>query len=109
MKKFFVIYMASPELMAKWSETPKEEQKKGMDEWLAWQEAHQADIVEMGTPLGKNMKVSGSGSEESRNGVCGYSIVQAESIEDATKLMADNPHVKQGEGAWIDVMECMPM
>ena len=108
MKKFAAIYMATPEQMAEWANSTPEDKKAGMEEWMAWAEQHKADFIEMGSPFGKNLKVTASGTEVVSNGMAGYSIVQAESAEAAAAIFADNPHLKQ-PGAWVDVMECMPM
>lgn len=109
MKKFIVLYMmpiATMDEMMK-NSTP-EQRKASMDGWVAWGKAHQADLVEMGTPVGKNKRVTASGVTDTRNEVGGYSIVQAESQDAAAKLFSDNPHL-QMPGAYIEIMECMPM
>jgi hypothetical protein len=44
-----------------------------------------------------------------RNDIGGYTIVQAESAEDAAALFgSDHPHLTM-PGAWIDIVEIMPM
>ena len=109
MKKFIALYMVTPAAMDEMmkNSTP-EERKKGMDEWMAWAEQHKEDLVELGTPLGKNKRVTQEGVSDERNEVGGYSIAQAESHEAATKIFEDCPHFKM-PGAYIEVMECMTM
>ena len=79
-----------------------------MDGWMQWAKTHEKDFVEMGTPTGKNKRVMAGGVTDVRNEITGYSIVQAESHEEATKIFADNPHL-QMPGAYVEVMECMEM
>ena len=62
MKKFMVLYMASPadfEKMMKTS-TP-DRQKKGMDAWMKWMGKHKKSVVEGGGPLGKTKRVDAKG------------------------------------------------
>jgi hypothetical protein len=63
----------------------------------------------MGAPLGKTKRVTVSDISDAKNEVGGYSIIEAESQEEAAKKMQSNPHFKMIPGGWIDVMEIMPM
>ena len=86
-----------------------EQQKKGMDAWMKWMEANKTSIVEGGAPLGKTKRVDSNGASSSKNEIGGYSIVQAESPEAATKLFGkDHPHLKM-PGTWLEIMEIMPL
>ena len=66
MKKFLVLYkapMASFEQMMK--ATP-EQQKAGMDAWMAWGAKASKEIVDMGAPLGKTLKVTPAGASPTK-------------------------------------------
>jgi hypothetical protein len=106
MKKFMVLYMASGadfEKMMK-NSTP-EQQKKGMDAWMKWMNANKTSIVEGGAPLGKTKRVDSNGASNTKNEIGGYSVVQAESHDAATKIFGkDHPHL-QMPGAWIEIVE----
>jgi hypothetical protein len=108
MKKFMVLFMAPSaafEEMMK-NATP-EQQKKGMDAWMAWMGAHQASLVDGGAPLGKTKRLDAHGASDRKNELGGYSIVQAESHDAATKLFGkEHPHL-QMPGAWIEITEIM--
>jgi hypothetical protein len=108
MTKFLVLYMAKPadmERMMK-NSTP-EQQKKGMEAWMKWMGDHKASLVDGGAPLGKTKKVDQKGASDTKNDVCGYSIVQAETAAAATKMFGKNhPHL-QMPGAWVEVVEVM--
>jgi YCII-related domain-containing protein len=110
MKKFMVLYMASGadfEKMMK-NSTP-EMQKKGMDAWMKWMNAHKTSVVEGGGPLGKTKRVDSNGASNTKNEIGGYSVVQAESHDAATKLFGkDHPHL-QMPGAWIEIVEIVPI
>jgi hypothetical protein len=111
MKKFMIFYMADPaafETMMR-SSTP-EAQKKGMEAWMKWMGAHKGSIVEGGAPLGKTKRVDTNGVKDAKNGIGGYSVVQADSHDAAAKLFGkDHPHLQMMPGAWVEIVEIMPM
>ena len=108
MKKFLVLYMANAadmETMMK-NSTP-EQRQKGMEAWMKWMGDNKASMVDGGAPLGKSKMVDAKGASDTKNDVCGYSIVQADAAEAATKLFGkDHPHL-QMPGAWVEVVEVM--
>ena len=86
-----------------------EMQKAGMDAWMNWMNSHKASFTDMGAPTGKNIRVTKGASSAERNEVCGYSLVQAGSLEEAAKIFEDSAHFTNLPGAYIDVLECMDM
>jgi hypothetical protein len=110
MKKFMVLYMAfSADFEKMMKNSTPEQQKKGMDAWMKWMNANQASIVDGGAPLGKTKRVDANGASDTKNDVGGYSVVQAESHDAAAKLFGkEHPHL-QMPGAWIEIVEVMPM
>ena len=53
MKKFLVLYKASKADFEKAMQSNPDQQKAGMDAWMAWTKRVGSAIVEMGGPLGK--------------------------------------------------------
>ena len=62
------------------AKTP-EQQKAGMDAWMAWGKKAQSSIADMGGPLGKSMHVTNTGSSASTNDLGGFSVMHAETKE----------------------------
>ena len=57
----------------------------------------------------RQAEVDAKGVSDTKNGIGGYSIVQADNAEAATKLFGkDHPHL-QIPGGWIEVIEIMPV
>ena len=109
MKKYVAVYMAPHEALDQLMKTTTPEQSKQMmDSWNAWIETHKASFIDVGSPLGKNMRVSKDGISPARNDINGYSVVQAESLEEAAKIFQDNPQL-QMSGSYIDVLEWVEM
>src|SRR5689334_17317842 len=99
MKKFLVLYkapIASFEQMMK-SSTP-EQQKAGMDAWMAWGKKAGSSLVDMGAPLGKSLRVAKSGPSQTQNDLGGYSIMQAESKEKLAETLKGHPHFMMPDG-----------
>lgn len=108
MKKFLVLYkapMSSFELMRK--ATP-EQQKAGMESWMAWGKKAAGSIVDMGAPLGKSLHVTASGASPSTNELGGFSILQGESKEALAETLKGHPHFMMPEGS-IEVIELRAM
>ncbi|HTR18608.1 MAG TPA: YciI family protein [Candidatus Paceibacterota bacterium] len=109
MKKFFVLYKAPiEEFTAAMKKMTPEDQQKSKAEWQEWMTKHKADTVDMGAPVGKTKAVTRTGTSDIKNDIGGYSIVQAESHDAATKIFTDSPHLKRMNGS-IEVMEIMEM
>lgn len=102
-KQSFEAYKALDEKMR------KERDQEGMRAWMKWGEEHKDAIVDNGAPLGKTKRISKDGIADTRNEIGAYTIVQAESHEDAAKLFENHPHFTVFPGEWVEVMECLPM
>jgi hypothetical protein len=115
MKRFLAIYLGSAETAAskQWLSMPDAERAKrersGIEAWMGWGERHEASIVERGTPLGKTKRIDKSGLSDTRNAVCGYVVVEAESHEAAARLFLDHPHFSVFPGEAVEIMECLPL
>ena len=108
MKKYVAIYHASLAKLEEWATTPPDERQSGMEAWQDWADRHKDAIVEMGAPLGKSLRVTTTGVENVRNEICGYTIVEGESHQEAAAVFLDNPHVAEDD-TWIDVLEWVDM
>ncbi len=86
-----------------------EEGKKHMAKWEAWAESLGNSLVNRGTPLGNSKTISSSGVTDGGGAdpLIGYSILKAENIDAAVKMVEDSPHVNYG-GTMV-VAEMMEM
>jgi hypothetical protein len=111
MKNFLAIYTGTP--MPKWNELSETERKEretaGIAAWRAWIDRNKQVIVDTGSPLGKTKGVSRSGIADTRNNMTGYTVVRAESHEQAAKLFEGHPHFTIFPGDSVEVMECLPI
>ena len=108
MKKFLVLYKAPASSFEQMMKATPEQQKAGMEAWMAWSKKAAGTIVDMGAPLGKSLRVTNTGSSPTTNDLGGYSILQADSKESLAESLKGHPHFKTPEGV-IEIVELMPM
>jgi hypothetical protein len=115
MKRFMAVFTGSPNAFDGYAkrfpneEARKANDRKGMEAWMKWVETHKASIVEMGAPLGKTKRVTKDGIADVRNNLGAYTVVQAESQEEAAKLFVGHPHFTIFPGEGVEIMECLPI
>jgi hypothetical protein len=108
MTKFVAMYLAPRSALEQMAKATPEQMKAGMDAWMDWAKQNEEALVDLGAPLGKTKRVTAQGVGDSRNDVTGYSIVDADSLEDAAKLFEGHPHLHLA-GAVVEVLECRPI
>jgi hypothetical protein len=81
----------------------EEEAKRVMDEWMAWYGAMGDAVVDVGNPFGASTSVGGNGT----SGLTGYSIVTADSLEDAASKAGGCPIL--ADGGSVEVYEALDM
>ena len=59
--------------------------------------------------MGKTKRVDKSGISDIRNEMGAWTIVEAESQEEAAKLFLNHPHFTIFPGERVEIMECLPM
>ena len=109
MKKYFVLYHAPQEAIKKMASTTPEDASKAMEPWLKWAESVGKGMVDLGTPLGNGQKVTKKGLSPSNKNVVGYSILQAESMDEAVGLLKGHPHLEWLDTCEIEVHESLPL
>jgi hypothetical protein len=109
MKKFMVVYYAPAEAAKKMEGATPEQMQEGMKPWMDWAQKCGDGLVDLGQPLGNGQKMTSAGSGPSTKEVNGYSILQAEDMEGAKKMLEGHPHLGWVAGCEIEVYECMPL
>lgn len=111
MKKYLIQYKCPLTVLDSWMQKPEEERKaeetRLMGEWQKWVEGNKNNIVSQ-FGAGKTKKVDTNGSNDFRNEIMLASIIQAENLESAGKMVEGHPHLQIPE-AWIEVTELKDM
>ena len=108
MTKFLVLYISpisSAQMMA--GATPEQAQA-GMDAWMAWAQKNGDAVVDLGVPLGSSKRIVTGLVSAGSTHVSGYSVIEAESLDAATAMLEDHPHLHTPGGA-VEVLESLPM
>jgi hypothetical protein len=110
MKKFIITYNAPIDAAWKTAESTPEEMEEGMKAWMAWAQKCGDKLVDFGTPLGNGVSIGPGGSSViSESKIIGYSILQAESMDEVTVLLKDHPHLDWNAACEIEVHESLPV
>jgi len=108
MKKFLLLYMAPKSAQEQMASADADAGKKGMDMWMAWFQKAGSAIVDGGSPT-QHAATIGQSEAGIKGHVGGYSILQAENLDEVKKLLENHPHMMMPGGASIEVLELLPM
>ncbi|MGH8862908.1 MAG: hypothetical protein ACRDVG_17010 [Jatrophihabitantaceae bacterium] len=102
MAKFVYVYTGG-----QMAETPQA-QEQAMQAWGAWFATLGEKVTEMGNPFGASVTVkSGGTGSGGTSGLGGYSVVQADSLEDAAANAGGCPALQTG--GTVEVYEALEM
>lgn len=76
---------------------------------MAWMEKVGDALVDIGSPLGNSQKMTESGFSDNVSNIVGYSVLQAESMDDAKKLLDGHPNLGWDSACTIEIHESLPM
>lgn len=108
MNKYLVLYLAPAHVLEAWGKTPEAERKetehKMQMEWQEWATKNQESIRDT-AGAGKTLKITRDGTMDSRNDIMLYSIIEADSYEDVSRMLENHPHLDIPEAS-IEVIQC---
>lgn len=111
LKKFLVLYLVPPDVLAAWAKTDpatkKAAEQKMQADWQRWMGEH-AKMITVTEVAGKTKAVTSAGVEDTRNDIMLYSIVEAEDHNTAAKAFKQHPHLSIPQSS-IQVMELRTM
>jgi hypothetical protein len=107
LKKFLVLYLVPPDVLAGWAKTDpatkKAAEQKMQSDWQRWMGDH-TKMIALTEAAGKTKAVTSAGIGDIKNDIMLYSIVEAENHDIAAKAFADHPHLTIPHSS-IEVME----
>lgn len=87
-----------------------EETAEIMSAWEKWMGSLGSALVDGGAPFGERTAVVDDGSTTTASELNGYTVVQADSLQEAQKHAADHPFLSEGKGRFtLEVFELVPM
>lgn len=109
MKKFLILYYSKIPAQERMDDAGMDKMKASMDAWMEWKERHGNALVDFGSPVRPAKKLENGAVSDSVGWTTGFSLVQAESVDDAVELMKDHPNFKNNEGIGIEILEFLSM
>lgn len=92
------------------SKVSKEDFDASMAKWAVWMEKTGKSLVDVGAPMVNGVSIVDDGTDGRPSDLGGYSIVAAESIAEARKLVDGHPHLSEGKGLYsVEIFELTPI
>jgi hypothetical protein len=106
MTKYMIFYRAPMSAREQMASGSAEDRQQMMEQWMGWAGQAGDALVDFGTPLAE---VSGAGTPMAAPGhlIGGYSVLQADSEAELSKIVESHPHLAMG--GTIEVLEMLPM
>lgn len=109
MKKYLVLYKAPIDARKQMGEMTAEQQAEGMKAWMDWAKNCGDKLIDLGQPLANGVRVNPNGIAAANSDVAGYSVIQANDIEEAEGLMKRHPHLAWNAACSIELHEMQPL
>jgi hypothetical protein len=108
MGRFLALFNGAADEASK-AELTKLQQTEFMNAWASWAQANQRSLVDPGAPLNAKKRVTAAGVEDFTDALTGYTIVEADSHDEAVRIFSGHPHLELFTGNSIAVLECPPL
>ena len=108
MPKYLVLYRSSMSAGEQMAGGSPESAQAGMELWMNWAGRVGTAIVDMGSPLAEVATV-GTADQAGKQSVAGFSILEADSVDGAKKLVDDHPHFHSPGDNSIQILEFLPI
>ncbi len=109
MKKFLILYFSPTSAEERIGQAGMDKMKASMAEWMEWKDRHGDALVDFGSPVKPSKKLDKGAVEEDQGWTTGYSLIQAEDLDQAVEIMKDHPNFKNPEGPGIEILEYVSM
>ena len=107
MSKYLYLYRGPATRMEDFTAEQGEAQMKA---WTTWIEVNKSAFVDVGNPVEPRASVRDDGTDAEPSDQNGYSIVEAESLEQARELLKNHPFLSEGKGRFaVEIFEIVPM
>ncbi|RLP88327.1 hypothetical protein EAD89_17280 [Micromonospora sp. BL4] len=107
MGKFLALFNGAADEAGK-AELTEQQQTEFINAWASWAQANEKALVDPGAPLNAKKLVTARGVEDFTDPMTGYTIVEADSHDEAVQIFSEHPHLRIFAGNSIAVVECPP-
>ena len=106
--KYMVLYNSTVSAGEQMANSSPQERKAGMDAWMAWAAMAGDAVVDLGAPVEARRRLTAGSASTGTSPAAGYSVLQADSLDDLSDLLAKHPHLQMPDAS-IDVLEMLAM
>lgn len=106
MAKYLVLYRSKVSAAEQMEGASPDDAQAGMEAWMQWAGKVGNAMVDMGSPLQTIATVGGSNDGTY---IGGFSILEADSAQDAESLVDGHPHLMSPGDPSIEVLEFLPI
>lgn len=107
MSQFILLYKGPTTPM---EEMTSENNENIAKEWQDWMDGIGESLVDMGSPMHKGLTIFDDGTEDVATEITGYSIIEADSLEEAKKLLYNHPFLSDSSGDYaVEIFELQPI
>jgi hypothetical protein len=107
MAKYMVLYRSPVSAEEQMASSSPEQAQAGMEAWNTWGAKVGDALVDFGSPVSQAGVVGAEGSTGGAGYIGGFSVLEADSVDDLRALLDDHPHLML-EGATIEILEYLP-
>jgi hypothetical protein len=101
-----VLYRSSVTAGEQMGSGSPEDAQAGMELWMRWAGKAGNAIVDLGSPLGSQKTI---GEGDSSQAIGGFSILQADSVEELENLLDGHPHFHSPGDPSIEILQFLPI
>lgn len=106
MAKYLVLYRSNVSAAEQMEGASPEDAQAGMEAWMQWAGKVGNAMVDMGSPL---QTVANVGGSSDGGYIGGFSVLEADSTDDAKALVDGHPHLMSPGDPSIEVLEFLPV
>lgn len=108
MTKYLLLYRADASAGDQMANATPEDAQAGMDAWMTWAGKAGAALTDLGSPTEQVATIGGAGGAGGAGFVGGYSLMEADSLDELKGLLDGHPHLMM-DGSSIEVLELLPV
>jgi hypothetical protein len=107
MGRFLALFHGAADEVGK-AELTERQQADFIHAWAAWAQANEKALIDPGAPVNAKKLVTAHLVEDVTDTMTGYTIVEADSHDEAVQIFSGHPHLGLFAGNSIVVLECPP-
>ncbi|MGN9766517.1 hypothetical protein ACTMS2_15315 [Micromonospora sp. SD12] len=107
MGRFLALFNGAADEVSR-AELTEQQQTEFIHAWASWAQANEKALIDPGAPLNAKRLVTAQGVEDFTDAMTGYTIVEADSHDEAVQIFSGHPHLRLSAGNSIAVLECPP-